>query len=51
LAWNGSFSRNRVAEIAETIGARITRLLTQMTNRLTHASAAFSLGRAARRSD
>ena len=37
LAWNGSFSRDRVAECGETVALRIIGLSTQITGRVTQA--------------
>lgn len=37
LAWNGSLSRDRVAECGQTIAVRIVKLSTQITSRVTQA--------------
>lgn len=38
LAWNGSFSRERVAEFGETLALRIIGLFTHLSSRTTQAS-------------
>jgi uncharacterized membrane protein len=45
LAWNGSFSRDRVAGCGETVALRIIGLSMQITDRVTQASSILSLER------
>jgi uncharacterized membrane protein len=43
LVWNGSFSRDRVAECGQKIALRIIGLATQINDRVTRASSILSL--------
>jgi uncharacterized membrane protein len=45
LAWNGSFSRDRLAKFGETVALCVIGLSTQITNRFTQAPSILSLER------